>query len=306
MAAVLETIQQSLLELLANTIEFLPAIALSILVILATRFSALPIRRLTRTVVEKITSNFSLQLLAVQIANVGVWLLGILLCGILLFPNLGLGDIIALVGLSSVAVGFAFQDIFKNFLAGILLLLNQPFQVGDQIIVSDYEGTVETIDIRSTKIRNYQGEQIVVPNAVVFTNAIEVLTEKACRRTDLGIGLDYNTSLPDARELLSRVAREVDGVLAEPQVEVDIVEFGASSIDFVVRYWTRPTQAIVRRTRTEVIMALKAACDRTGLNIPYPIRTVYFFDQQQFADATPTRQQADNGKANQEVASDFN
>ncbi len=306
MTTVLDTVQKSLLNLLAGAIEYLPAVALAIVVLVTTQLSVRPIRRLTRTIVEKFTSNFSLQLLAVQIVNVGVWIVGILFCGILLFPNLGLGDIIALVGLSSVAVGFAFQDIFKNFLAGILLLLNQPFQVNDQIIVSDYEGTVESIDIRSTKIRNYRGERIVIPNSVVFTNPVEVLTERACRRTDLAIGLDYNTSLPEAKDLLERVTQQAEGVLADPQVEVDIVEFGGSSIDFVVRYWTRPTQAIVRRTRTAVIMALKAACDREGLNIPYPIRSVYFFDQQQFADATRTRQHEDNGNADRAVAGDFN
>ncbi len=297
MTAVLDTIQKSLLDILAGVIEFLPAVAFSIIVLVITRSSVRPIRRLTRKIVERFTSNFSLQLLAVQIASVTVWLAGILFCGILLFPNLGFGDIIALVGLSSVAVGFAFQDIFKNFLAGILLLLNQPFQVNDQIIVSDYEGTVESIDIRSTKIRNYQGERIVIPNSVVFTNPVEVLTEKPCRRTDLSIGLDYNTSLHEAKELLDRTAQKVDGVLSEPQVEVDIVEFGGSSIDFVVRYWTRPTQAVVRRTRTAMIMALKSACDREGLSIPYPIRTVYHFDQQQFADAAPKQESRDrNGQ----------
>ncbi len=301
MTTILDTVQRSLLDILAGAIEFFPAVVLAIVVLIVTQVSVRPVRRLTRTVVERFTSNFSLQLLAVQIANVGVWVAGILFCGILLFPNLGLGDIIALVGLSSVAVGFAFQDIFKNFLAGILLLLNQPFQVNDQIIVNDYEGTVESIDIRSTKIRNYQGESIVIPNSVVFTNPVEVLTERSCRRTDLSIGLDYNTDLPAAKDLLCRVTQQVEGILSEPQVEVDIVEFGGSSIDFVVRYWTRPPQAIVRRTRTAVIMALKAACDREGLNIPYPIRTVYFFDQQQFADATPARQHESNGKTNQEV-----
>jgi small conductance mechanosensitive channel len=303
MSAVLDTVQKSLLDLLAGIIEFLPAVLFAIVILLITRLSVRPIRRLTRTISEKFTSNFSLQLLAVQIANVSVWLAGILFCGILLFPNLGLGDIIALIGLSSVAVGFAFQDIFKNFLAGILLLLNQPFQVNDQIIVDDYEGTVESIDIRSTKIRNYQGERIVIPNSIVFTNPVEVLTERSCRRTDLSIGLDYNTSLPKAKALLEQTTQQVGDVLPEPQVEVDIVEFGGSSIDFVVRYWTQPTQVVVRRTRTKVIMALKAACDREGINIPYPIRTMYFFNQQQFDDATPSdRSHQANGKMSQKAA----
>jgi small conductance mechanosensitive channel len=294
MSALLETIQTSLLDLVSGAIEFLPALFLAIVIICLTPYMVRPARRLTRLVAERFTDNFSLQLLAVQAATVGIWISGILLVCILLFPDLGLGDIIALLGLSSVAVGFAFQDIFKNFLAGILLLLNQPFKVGDQIIVSDYEGTVDDINIRSTKIRTYQNENIVIPNSLVFTNPIEVLTEDSKRRTDLVIGLDYNTPLPKAREILQGATETVAAVLDEPAIEVDITEFGDSSINFVVRYWTRPTQLVIRRTRTQVIMALKAACDRAGYNIPYPIRTVYHFDQQKFDDAS-TKSVSQNG-----------
>ncbi|MEO1093821.1 MAG: mechanosensitive ion channel family protein [Cyanobacteria bacterium J06638_28] len=285
MSSLLETIKSSLLSLVGGTVEVLPALIMAVVVLFVTRYSVTPARRLTRIIVERLTSNFSLQLLAVKIASVAVWVFGILFACILIFPDLGLGDIIALLGLSSVAIGFAFQDIFKNFLAGILLLLNQPFRVNDQIIVSDYEGTVETIDIRSTKIRNYQGEIVVIPNSVVFTNPIEVLTENSRRRTDLEIGLDYNTPLPKARQVLREAVSDVEGVLEEPAIEVDIVGFGGSSIDFVVRYWTRPPKAIVRRIQTQAIIALKAACDRANFSIPYPIRTMYFFDQQKFSDA---------------------
>lgn len=284
MSALLQTIRESLLELVGSTVGFIPGLLLALVVLVITRYSLGPVKKVTRLVTEQFTDNFSLHLLAIKVATVAMWVIGILLAAILLFPGLALGDIVALLGLSSVAVGFAFQDIFKNFLAGILLLINQPFQVNDQIIVGDYEGTVETIDIRSTRIRNYQGESIIVPNSMVFTNPIEVLTEKPHRRTDLSIGLDYNTPLAQARQLLQETASGVEGVLAEPEVEVDIVAFGGSSIDFVVRYWTRPQKAIVRRTQTQMILALKSACDKADLNIPYPIRTVYFFDQQKFAD----------------------
>ena len=284
MSALLETARESLLDLFGGAIEMLPALLMAIVVLFVTRYGITPARRLTRLVVEKLTCNFSLQLLAVQTVSVIVWVVGILFACILIFPDLGLGDIIALLGLGSVAIGFAFQDIFKNFLAGILLLLNQPFTVNDQIIVSDYEGTVETIDIRSTKIRNYQGERVVIPNSLVFTNPLEVLTADNRRRTDLEIGLDYNTDLPKAREILREATVRVENVMADPDVEVDVVGFGGSSIDFVVRYWTRPTKVMVRRTQTQVIMALKAACDQADLNIPYPIRTVYMFDQQKIDD----------------------
>jgi len=297
MSALLETVKNSLLELVGGAIEFVPALVTALIIICLIPYTIKPIRRFTRVVVERFTDNFSLQLLAVQAATVGIWAGGVLLVCILLFPDLGLGDIIALLGLSSVAVGFAFQDIFKNFLAGILLLLNQPFQVGDQIIVNDYEGTVDDINIRATKIRTYNNENIVIPNSLVFTNPIEVLTEDSKRRTDLVIGLDYNTPLPQAREVLHRATATVAAVLDEPAIEVDITEFGDSSINFIVRYWTQPTQLVIRRTRTQVIMALKAACDQADYNIPYPIRTVYHFDQQKFEDATAVA--GNNGSAAQ-------
>jgi hypothetical protein len=86
---------------------------------------------------------------------------------VIAFPALGLGDIIGLLGVGSVAITFAFQDIFKNFLAGILLL-HEPFLLGDQIFVEGFEGTVKKISMRSTQILTARGERVIVPNAIVF------------------------------------------------------------------------------------------------------------------------------------------
>lgn len=287
----IQTVNASVMELVGSAIQFIPALVAALLIILITRYSLRPVRRLTRALSEKFTDNLSLQLLALQIVTVGVWIVGILAAGIVLFPGLALGDIIALLGLSSVAVGFAFQDIFKNFLAGILLLVDQPFQVNDQIQVNDYEGTVKNIAIRATEIETYQGEIIVIPNSILFTNSVQVMTQNPTRRTDLAIGLDYNTPLEPATAVLQRAVTEVDGVLTTPTPEVDIVSFGDSAIDFIVRYWTRPQIAIVRRTKTKVMVALKAACDGAEFNIPYPIRTTYFFDQTRFDDHYPAPQE---------------
>lgn len=279
MDALLETIHQSGLELVSQAIELLPAVIVAIVVLLVTRYGVKAIRRIVRASANRLIKSLSLQLLLIQVASVSVWVLGILIACTLVFPSLRLGDIIALLGLSSVAVGFAFQDIFKNFLAGILLLLNEPFKVNDQIIVNDYEGTVEAINIRSTQIRTYQNEQVVIPNSLVFTNPVQVLTHYPSRPTDLSIGLDYTTPLSEARQILLEALTPIEGVLAEPPIEVDLVGFGESSIEFVVRYWTLPQIAQVRRTRSRAIVALKQACDRATFTIPYPIQTLYLRDQ---------------------------
>lgn len=285
--SLIRQIQASLLDLLDFTIKALPAIILAIILVFVTSWAAKLVRQIVSNVSNRTVKNQSLRSLMVQLSYVGAWVVGILIASVVAFPDLRLGDIIGLLGLGSVAIGFAFQDIFKNFLAGILLLLQEPFRIGDQIVVEGYEGTVEEIAIRSTQIRTYQGELVVVPNAIVFTNPVQVLTAKPYRRTDLEIGLDYNTPLQEAVDTLFTAVSRVEGVVNEPPPEIDIVAFGDSSIDFVVRYWTLPQKLHVRHVRTQVIIALKRACDRENFNIPYPIRTLYYFDQEKYSDYLP-------------------
>ncbi len=279
MNALIEEIKKSLLNLVGSTVEVLPALLISLIILILTRFFAGFVKEFVTATSHRVIRSSSLQLLMIQTCYVMTWVVGTIVACVIAFPDLGLGDIIGLLGLSSVAIGFAFQDIFKNFLAGILLLLQEPFQIGDQIIVTDYEGTVEKISIRSTQIRTYQGERIVMPNSILFTSPVRVRTAEGKRRTDLAIGVDYDTPLPLAIKTLIEAVKPVEGVLSHPEPEVDIVGFGESSIDLMVRFWTFPEQAQVRRVTSKVMLALKQDCDRHHINIPYPIRTVYFNDQ---------------------------
>jgi small-conductance mechanosensitive channel len=284
MKALYQQVKESLLTLIGHGVEAFPAFLTALIVVCLTSYIANVVRQGVKRIGARTIKSLSLRSLLIQTSYVTVWVVGILVASVIAFPDLRLGDLIGLLGLSSVAFGFAFQDIFKNFLAGILLLLQEPFRIGDQIIVQDYEGTVEDIAIRSTQIVTYQGEIVVIPNAVLFTNPVQVLTAQRQRRTDLGIGVDYNTNLRLAVDVLLQAVSEIEGVLAEPKPEVDGLGFGDSSIDFVVRYWTLPQKIHVRRTRTKVIIALKEACDKAGINIPYPIRTLYYYDQEKYND----------------------
>ncbi|KST62410.1 mechanosensitive ion channel family protein [Mastigocoleus testarum] len=282
--ALVETIKSSIKELISNAILIFPALLTALIIILLTRFVAQLVAGIATKLGEKAIRSKSLQILLSKTVYVATWTVGILLAAVIAFPGLRLGDIIATLGLSSVAIGFAFQDIFKNFLAGILLLLQEPFRIGDQIIIGDYEGTVEQVDIRTTKIRTYTGERVLLPNSKVFTSAVQVRTAFNSRRTDLAVGVDYNTPLSKASEILKRSVSQVDGVLQDPAPEIDLIGFGDSSIDFAVRYWTLPQQTEVRRVKTRAIISIKRVFDNADINIPYPIRTLYFYNQQKFND----------------------
>lgn len=289
----LKTIENSMQELLSSGIKLLPALLSAIVILFLTRYAAGLVRKLSIQVGQRTIRSRSLQLLLSKTSEVAAWAIGILIASIVAFPGLRLGDVIATLGLSSVAIGFAFQDIFKNFLAGILLLIQEPFRIGDQIVVGNYEGTVEHIDIRTTKIRTYTGERVLLPNSEVFTSAVQVRTAFETRRTDLSVGVDYNTPLPKASEVLQQTIAEVEGVRTEPAPEIDLVSFGDSSIDFIIRYWTAPQQKEVRRVQTRAIIAIKKAFDRAEIGIPYPIRTLYFYNQERYNDDNPI---SGNGK----------
>lgn len=285
----INTIIDSINELIADFIKFIPGLLLGLILIFVTRYLANWIRKLVTRIANKALKSKSLQILFIKTAYISTWFVGFILACIFAFPGLSLGNVIGALGLGSVAIGFAFQDIFKNFLAGILLLFQEPFSIGDEIIVEDYQGFVEHIDVRTTTIRTYQGEKILIPNATIFTSSVQVRTGYSKRRTDLGVGVDYNTPLPQTQALLLRIIKDLDGVLAQPEPEIDLVNFGDSSIDFVVRYWTLPQQKKVRNIQTKAIMAIKKAFDDASINIPYPIRTLYYYDQEQFDDYKPHR-----------------
>lgn len=283
-----DTITKTLKELLSNIVLFIPAILIGLIVLIITNYLAKFTRRLANNLAKSTIRSRSLQLLLSKSVYVSTWVCGTLLACVLAFPGLSLGDLIATLGLSSVAIGFAFQDIFKNFLAGILILVQEPFRIDDQIIVNSYEGTVERIDIRTTKLRTYNGERVILPNSEVFTSAVRVRTAYENRRTDLAVGVDYNTALPKTKNLLEKAINTVEGVLNYPPPEIDLVSFGDSSIDFIVRYWTTPRQPEVRRVQTMAIISIKKAFDKENISIPYPIRTLYFYNQDKYSDYLPT------------------
>ena len=280
----IDTVIGALLDLLAQAIKVLPNFLSAAILVFLTKYTVEIVSNIVNRVSQQTIESTSLQLLFDKACRVSIWTMGILLACVIAFPGFELGDIIATLGVGSIAVGFAFQDIFKNFLAGIILLVEEPFRIGDEIAIDNYRGKVEDINIRTTEIRTYQGEKVLLPNSTVFTDAIEVITAFDYRRTDLAVGVDYNTPLPQAKKLLYETITGVYGVVDNPTPEIDLVNFGDSSIDLVVRYWTNSPRKEQRKVQTLAIIAIKKALDEADISIPYPIRTLYYYNQEKYND----------------------
>ena len=283
----IDTVVKALLDLLAQAVKVIPNLLSAVIVVFLTKYAVQTISNIVNRFAQKTIRSTSLKLLLDKTCRISIWIIGILLACVIAFPGFELGDIIATLGIGSIAVGFAFQDIFKNFLAGIILLVEEPFRLGDEIAIDNYLGKVEDINIRTTQIRTYQGEKVLLPNSTVFTDAVRVITAFDYRRTDLAVGVDYNTPLTQARKLLYDTINTVSGVVDNPSPEIDLVNFGDSSIDFVVRYWSSSPQKQLRNVQTKAIIAIKKALDEADISIPYPIRTLYYYDQKKYSDCFP-------------------
>ena len=199
---------------------------------------------------------------------IGATLLGLSIAGV------SVGSVLAGLAVIGVAVGLAVQGILENFIAGIILLVRKPFSAGDQVRSGEFEGTIESIDLRVTRLVDYDGELILIPNRDVYNNALINLTRRGKRRTVVMVGVDYRDDHDDARAVILAAVRAVEGVLQHPEPEVLLTELGESSVNFEVRYWTRPDIRSVRRTQDRVLAAAKRGIQDAGMTIPWPIRTL--------------------------------
>ena len=263
--------------LIEGAIAALPQLIIGTIVLVLTFLLAGLARRIVTRLAEKAKLRPNLVDLFGIMARIAVWFAGVMIAASIVFPGFGPGQLIATAGLASIAIGFAFQDIFENFFAGILILLNFPFHAGDFIEVDGLTGKVEDITIRMTKLRQTSGELLLIPNATIFKGNVNVLTNKPKRRIELAVGIAYGEDVGEGRQVILDAVKACDTVDQSGDFpEVLASGFGASSIDFDVIWWTKSSPIATRRSRDQVIEAVKKALDNAGIEIPYPYRTLTF------------------------------
>ena len=183
------------------------------------------------------------------------------------------------LGFGSVAVGFAFKDILQNWLAGVLILLRQPFRPGDQIVVEGYEGLVDHIETRVTAIRTYDGRLALIPNSDVYANAVIVNTAFDKRRSQYDVGIGYGDNTDQAKSVILAAVKSVEGVESDPAPDVLIVDLAASWVTLRPRWWTNSRRADVVQVKSRIVEAIKAALDDAGIDMPFETVVQLFHDQ---------------------------
>ena len=250
--------------------------------------------RIIRSIIRKQTRNRdtrNIGLVFGRLIQGGMIILGFLIAATIIFPSFNPADALAALGIGGVAIGFAFKDILQNFLAGILILLTEPFQLDDQIIFKGFEGTVEHIQTRATTIRTYDGRRVVIPNAELFTNAVMVNTAYERRRLQYDIGIGYGDDIATAKNIILETLRNSDGILTDPQPEALVVELADSTINIRARWWIEPPRRSDAIASTDWV--LENVCNalvEAGIDLPFPTQQVLFHDQTEETDGDRARQ----------------
>ena len=258
-------------DLLEAFLEAIPRIGLALVTLIVLILVAIVVRKVLRTRLTK-ARNESFGRVFSKLAFGLIVSTAVVFSITIVFPSVQPVDLIAGLGVFSIAIGFAFQDILSNLLAGILLLIRQPFEIGDQIEVSGHTGEVKMITIRETQLRTFDGQKIIVPNAEVYQQTLRVQTAYGPRRTVIAIGLDDHEDQDAATDVILDAIRSIDGVQADPAPQVYFTGYGDSTTDLEVRYWTAPEQAEVRRVQDKVVRAISRNLKDSGISMPSPIR----------------------------------
>jgi small conductance mechanosensitive channel len=206
--------------------------------------------------------------LVARLAAAGVLALGVVVALSILGVNLAV--LVGSLGLATVALGFALQDIASNFFAGIVLLLEHPFIEGDQILTEDAQGTVEVVRVRATQLRTPDGQQVLVPNKLLFTKVLTNASATMRRRLEVQVALPYGQDAGRAREVLLAAAERVEGVSEEPAPRVVTQDFGQGGIGLTLWVWADPHGEDLLRVRSQVLEAAAAALRDAGLDLTAP------------------------------------
>lgn len=263
----------------------LPNIVLALVVFILFFFVARWLKLLVKRITRRHRQARNLGMVLGRLAQGIVILIGLFVALSIIIPTFKAGDLIQLLGISGVAIGFAFRDILQNFLAGILILLTEPFQIDDQIVFKDFEGTVENIQTRATTIKTYDGRRIVIPNSELFTNAVTVNTAYDSRRMEYDFGIGYGDDVEEAKRLMLETIGSIDDILKDPAPDVLLLELAESSVNIRARWWIKPPRRIDDlNSRDKVISAIKRKLSENGIDLPYPTQQILFHDQTEETD----------------------
>lgn len=255
----------------------IPNIVISIIVLVIAYFLSSYIRKLSRNLIRRFTKNKTMVNLVSNLSSAVFILLTIFL--ILSIFNLGgtINKILATAGVLGLAVGLALQDPLNNLFSGVFMSVKDLYNIGDLVETNGYFGQILSIDLRTTKLKTLEGQEVIIPNKSVVSSPLKNYTITGVRRIDVNCGVSYGDDLKKVKTLVLETLSSFSNLKENKEIDFMFTEYGSSSINFVARFWIECTsQRDYLIQKSEAIMSIKEAFDSNDIMIPYPIRTLDF------------------------------
>ena len=246
----------------------LPRLLVAIAIGLFFYFLSYVVKVIVRRTTSADVSHRLLRIAMGRIAQGGILIIGALVAVTAAFPGFTPGNLISALGIGGIAIGFAFKDIFENFLAGILLLFSRPFRIGDQIIYDRYEGTVEEIQARATWLKTYDGRRILIPNSELFKNSVTVNTAFDNRRLEYDFKIAADQDVEQAKRTIVEVMKNSEDVLPDPKADVIVISFDAGTVTIRARWWSKSRTSDVLLAQDRVLSKARNALVSAGVKLP--------------------------------------
>ena len=290
-----------------NGPTFLVKVLLFLLIIFAGRYLARLVRKAVQKSLNRANVNLSqlLKHMVVSAAHNTVVVLALLIA--LSQLGISLGPLLAGFGVIGFILGFAMQDSLSNLAAGMMILINRPYDVGDLVEIATVFGKVSHMSMVSTSILTLDNQKLVVPNSKIWGDVIKNVTDQRIRRVDLVFGISYSDDIPKAERVLNEILAAHESVLDDPESMVRVHALGESSVDFIVRPWVKTPD--YWDVHWDVTRAVKMRFDEEGISIPFPQRDVHIFEtkpahhsgspEDGFAESGPVAQDPDEVAGNE-------
>jgi small conductance mechanosensitive channel len=285
-SAPLRTIQGLVDGFLAS----LPRLVLAFIIVVLFWMMGHSVRQVARRLARRHAEQHVLELVLGRLAQTFITVLGVLIALTAAFPSFTPANLVSTLGIGGVAIGFAFKDIFQNFVAGLLILITRPFRVGDQIVFQQYEGTVEEIETRATFIKTYDGRRVIIPNGDLYTNPVTVNTAFSRRRMQYDVGIGYGDDIARAREVILGVLHDEPSVSPDPTADVIVTALADSTVTLRARWWSDARMSDVLLAQSAVLTQIKQRLTEAGIDLPFPTRQILFHDQTEESDGDRRRQ----------------
>ena len=277
----LETFWQLINEKLERWVEasikHLPNIAVAIFIAMAFGLLAKIVGNLAHRVLSRTFDSTQIVGLLTSIIKVAIATAGIFIALDFIGLRGTVTSLLAGAGIVGLAIGFAFQDITENLIAGIAMGVRKPFQIGDVIEAEGVFGNVEAINLRNTHVMTFFGQREIIPNKILFRNILTNYSVNGHRRIEVPVGISYADDPQQAAEVLTEAVNEFDFVIRKDETGVWAESFGDSSINLLVWFWIEyPGEPGFLAARHQVIVAIQRALSDANILIPFPIRTLDF------------------------------